>query len=615
LLNTIARHCFQGLLFLTILGTVAARGWAGEAQQENAKKPNVIFILTDDQGYGDLACHGNPVVKTPHLDALHDSSVHFDNFHVSPCCSLTRASLMTGRYATRTGVWHTVLGRSLLNEAETTLADVFRASGYRTAIFGKWHLGDNRPSLPEDNGFDEVLVHHGGGIGNTHDYWANDYFDDTYFRNGQPEKFEGYCTDIWFAEAQRFIEANRERPFFCYLSTNAPHSPYVAPDRYVAPYREQGIEPGLAEFLGMITNLDENIGRLRAKLAELALDRDTILIFMTDNGTSRGHTLFNAGMRGSKGSPYEGGHRVPFFVHWPAGGMSDGRTVESLTAGIDLLPTLVDLCGLKHVDGPPIDGTSLVPLLTQQSTPWPERTLFLDNQRVSYPIKWRNSVVLTDRWRLLGKHALYDIQSDAGQQTDVSGQHPEVVARLRSAYEGWWSSFDKALSDVCPISIGTKAADPVMLTSHDLHGRAVWNQDQVLAAKPCAGYWEIDVECDGLYEFRLRRWPDQVTAPITGTIPVPPNLKTLFYYIHNSNFAETHDRSAAIRADYARLQVGSFDQCQSFAANATEVVFRVPLSTGNTRLQATFVDGTGLGNVQGVYYVYAQRIEESTPSE
>ena len=268
------------------------------------QKPNVILVITDDQGYGDLACHGNPIIKTPNLDLLHSQSTRLTNFHVSPTCAPTRAALMTGRYCNRTGVWHTIMGRSLLRKDETTMADVFSANGYKTAIFGKWHLGDNYPFRPADRGFGESLIHGGGGVGQAPDYWDNDYFDDTYFHNGKPKKFKGYCTDVWFDAAIKFIEKNKEKHFFCYLSTNAPHSPYNVEKKYSDLYKDNENVPN-ADFYGMITNIDENIGRLMKRLKNLKLENDTIFIFMTDNGTSAGFRQgkgCNAGMRARKGS-------------------------------------------------------------------------------------------------------------------------------------------------------------------------------------------------------------------------------------------------------------------------------------------------------------------------
>lgn len=254
--------------------------------------PNVILIMTDDQGYGDLACHGNTWIKTPHLDQLFAQSVRLTNYQTGTTCSLTRASLMTGQPSNRVGVWHTILGRSLLRPGEETMATLFRQNGYRTALFGKWHLGDHYPLRPQDRGFEDVLMHGGGGVGQTPDFWGNDYTDDTYSQNGHPKRFAGYCTDVWFAEATRYIEANRNnrasdrpdvaRPFFCYIDPNAPHSPYNVPETYRTPYVGNAAIPNPA-FYGMITNLDENIGRLLARLQALGLDQNTIVVFTTGN--------------------------------------------------------------------------------------------------------------------------------------------------------------------------------------------------------------------------------------------------------------------------------------------------------------------------------------------
>jgi len=267
-------------------------------------KPNVILVITDDQGYGDLRCHGNKVIQTPNLDKLYTQSTRLTNYHVGPTCAPTRAALMTGRYCNRTGVWHTIMGRSLLRKDEVTMADVFRAGGYRTSFCGKWHLGDNYPLRPRYRGFDEVLAHGGGGVGQTPDYWGNDYFDDTYMHNGKPVKFTGYCTDIWFDAAMKFAEscAKAGKPFFTYLATNAPHGPFNVAKKYSDLYAGKADVPN-ANFYGMITNIDENMGRLVKKLDALGIADNTILIFTTDNGTAAGFRRgkgFNAGMKGTR---------------------------------------------------------------------------------------------------------------------------------------------------------------------------------------------------------------------------------------------------------------------------------------------------------------------------
>ncbi len=278
------------------------------------KRPNVILVLTDDQGYPPLGANGHPFIRTPHLDAFHGEAVRFEQCHSGTTCAPTRAGLFTGRYCNSTGVWHTIGGRSLLRRDEWTLADALRDTGYRTALFGKWHLGDEYPYRPQDRGFETTIVHGGGGIGQGPDWWGNDYFDDTYLVNGAPKAFSGYCTDVFFREAMAFISDNRAAPFFCVISTNAPHSPYNVEPRYQQPYAGAAKTENYARFLGMITNIDENFGALRAHLQTLALEQDTLLMFMSDNGQCGFAAYpegdaYNAGMRGFKGSMYEGGHR------------------------------------------------------------------------------------------------------------------------------------------------------------------------------------------------------------------------------------------------------------------------------------------------------------------
>ena len=492
------------------------------------RKPNVVFIITDDQGYGDLGCHGNPIIQTPHLDRLHGESVRLTNFHVGPTCAPTRAGLMTGRYCNCTGVWHTIMGRSLLRADEVTLGDVFRASGYRTGMFGKWHLGDNHPFRPHERGFDEAFFHGGGGVAQTPDWWGNDYFDDVYFRNGVPEQTRGYCTDVWFAEALKFIEANRARPFFCYLSTNAPHGPYLVGDGYSALYRDK-VPYNRSNFYGMITCIDDNVGLLRARLAELGLADNTLLIFMTDNGTCGGCAIdgqhfvtdgYNAGMRGKKGSEYDGGHRTPLFLHWPAGGFTTGRDVPQLAANVDVMPTLMDLCGLAAVQAPDCHGTSIRPLLEGRADGWPDRVIVTDSQRVDHPVKWKQSATMTQQWRLVNGTELYDILADPGQVHDVSAERPDVVERLRAEYEAWWAVVGERFDEYVPIVIGTDHEPEARITTHDWHGEnCAWNPGMIRRGTECNGFWAIDVAEAGDYEFELRRWPKEEDRAMAEGIP------------------------------------------------------------------------------------------------
>ena len=551
------------------------------------RRPNVVLVMTDDQGYGDLGCHGNAVIRTPNLDWLYTESIRLTDFHVDPTCSPTRSALMTGRYSTRTGVWHTIMGRSLLCKGEVTMADVFTANGYQTGIFGKWHLGDNYPFRPQDRGFGEALNHGGGGVGQGPDYWGNDYFDDTYLHNGAFKKFSGYCTDVWFDGAMNFIEANKDRPFFCYLATNAPHSPYLVAEKYEKMYEGKANVPNAA-FYGMITNIDENIGRLLKKLKAMGLENDTILIFMTDNGTAagfRGDIGYNVGMRGIKGSEYDGGHRVPCFVRWPGGGLQGGRDVDRLTAHIDLLPTLIKLCGLKGPRGVKFDGVSLAPLLKSKNIREFERTLFVHSQRIEYPEKWRKSAVMTNWWRLVNGNELYDIKADPGQKNDIGDKHPDVVEKLRKAYERWWADLSKGFDEYCETIIGSDRENPVRLMSHDWHTTNVpWIQGAIRNGTQANGFWAVEVERDGMYEFSLRRWPVEVDIPITAAV----------------------EGGKAINISQARLKIADVDVSKPVLTDAHEVTFRVQLKGGKTRLQTWFTDDKG--ESRGAYYVYVRRL-------
>lgn len=577
------------LSFLLLLLPIAAAAAEGPIRKP-LDIPNVVLVITDDQGYGDLACHGNQIIKTPNLDALHADCVRLTDFHVSPCCTPTRAALMTGQHECRVGAWGTTWGRSLPRRDAPMMADAFAASGYRTGCFGKWHLGDNYPYRPQDRGFQEVLVHGGGGVGQTPDYWGNDYFDDTYFRAGKPEKHKGYCTDIWFDAAMAFIAENREEPFFCYLSTNAPHGPYLVDARYSKPYRERGVSAGQAAFWGMITNIDENVARLRKHLRELDLEEDTILIFMTDNGTSggaQGPKGFNAGMRGQKGSLFEGGHRVPCFIRWPAGQMTGGRDVDRLAAHLDLLPTLIDLCGLERPEGFRPEGKSIAPLLRGEAKDWPDRTLFVQYRQSPDPPVKRHAAVMTEQWRLVSGKALFDINADPGQKKNVAAEHPQVVEKLIGEYDRWWEGVSKRFGERCHVVLGSDHENPTRLTAFDWHTSTPWNQGHVQAGARTNGFWAVEIAEDGEYEIALRRWPEEIDMPITAAIP----------------------NGKAVPVIRARLKIGDLEVTKPVEKDARAVVFRAHLKPGKTTLQTWLVDNE-TGQSWGAYYAYVTRKDD-----
>ena len=572
------------------------------------RQPNVVVVITDDQGYADLGCTGNPWLQTPNIDAFHSRAARLPDFHVSPLCTPTRGALMTGHRPVRNGAWATCWGRSILRRSEVTMADVFAASGYRTGMFGKWHLGDNFPYRPQDRGFQQVVAHKGGGVGQTPDFWGNSYFDDTYFHNGEPRAHEGYCTDIWFDEALAFIDDNRERPFFAFISTNAPHSPYLVADRYKEPYLGNDDIPEPA-FYGMIGNIDENFGRLERHLEKLGLVDDTILIFMTDNGSSGGCTLdhqqfarrgYNAGMRGKKASYYDGGHRVPFFVRWPDGGLGGGVDIDDLVLHIDLLPTFIDLCGLQAPDGVTFDGRSAAPLLRRQVELLPDRIHFVQyRQNTNPPEMWTNAV-MTRQWRLVGGGELYDILDDPGQRMEVAAAHPDVVSRLRAAHEAWWEEIEPGFSRYCPISLGCDEENPTRLCSMDVMGDVAWNQGHILEAQRSTGQWAVDVERPGRYRFSLRRWPEELGLAIDAA--VSPEEAARIPYAEGPH-------CSTIEPVRTRLALGGQEWTSSVERGAEEARFEVVLErAGQTRLDAWFADADG--EERGAYYVTVERLGE-----
>ncbi len=441
------------------------RAWPAAAARAAAAgsqaRPNIVLVMTDDQGYGELACHGNKIIKTPNLDALHAKSLRFTDFHVSPTCAPTRCSIMTGRHEFRSGVTHTINERERMGIDAVTLPSLLKAAGYTTGIFGKWHLGDQEPYQPKSRGFDEVFIHGGGGIGQSYrgscgDAPGNKYFDPAIRHNGTFVKTAGYCTDIFFTQAMRWVKQVKEGPFFAYISTNAPHGPLQCPEKYYKPYMDAGLPESDARFYGMITNIDDNMGILLKKLDQWKLLDNTLLIFMTDNGSARAgssgrrrkpnaparQALFNAGMRGKKGTPYEGGTHVPAFFYWK-GHTPIGIDCKALTAHVDLLPTFAELAGANLPKKVKLDGRSLVPLMKNPKATWPDRYVFTHLGRwrkgQAAQAKYANCSIRNQRFHLVKNTELYDLPADPGEKTNVADKHPEVVADLQKAYDQWWS--------------------------------------------------------------------------------------------------------------------------------------------------------------------------------
>jgi len=515
-------HRFAALAFSLAVFTTLLALDGGATFAHSPGRPNILLIITDDQGYGDFSLHGNPTLKTPHIDALGGQSVRFDRFFVNSFCAPTRAALLTGRYPLRTGVFGVTHSKETMRHEEVTLAEMLRPAGYRTGCFGKWHNGEQFPYTPPGQGFDEFFGFHNG-------HW-NNYFDSELLRGAKAEPTRGYITDVLTEEAIRFIQSGGEQPFFCYVAYNAPHSPYQVPDKYFELYKSAGLDDTLAAFYGMCACVDDNVGRLLAMLDDRKLADNTVVLFLTDNGGTAGVKHFNAGMRGGKTSVHEGGTRAPLFIRWPAG-IKQPRVVPQLAAHIDVVPTLLDLCGVDRPAGVRFDGVSVRPLLAGNDVGWPERTLFTHN-----PINETNrypGAVRTPKYRLVrelrggpqgGSKAtadrlpadwqLYDMQSDPAESLDLATKLPQVVADLSRQYEAWFDDVSAGGLRRIPIEVGHPEENPVTLHAPQAYfdGSLRFQSGPGYAhdwltgwSDPASKVWfDIDVVRAGEYDVTLR---------------------------------------------------------------------------------------------------------------
>lgn len=575
--------------------------------------PNIVLIITDDQGYGDLKVHGNKHINTPNLDKLSEESVRFSNFHANTTCAPTRASLMTGQHCNVVGVWHTIIGRSFLNTSHKTMPEYLKDLGYSTAMFGKWHLGDNYSYRPQERGFDETVAHGGGGVGQTPDYWNNDYFDDTYFHNGKPKKYSGYCTDVWFEESIKYITntAQKDQPFFAYISTNAPHGPYHIMDEYSQPYKGNPEIPN-ANFNGMITNIDDNVGTLRNEIKNLGLEDNTIFIYMTDNGTSSGIRFggddkqdvgYNAGMRGKKGSEYEGGHRVPLFIDFPEKMEIPITEYSDMTSVMDILPTLLDLLGKDGITELGMEGVSFKELLLSgKQESLNGRIVVADKQRIDRPVKWKNTSVMQANWRLVNQNELYDIGSDPGQKANIFNDYPEKVIDLKNAYEAWWSKNAEAFQQNNYIPIGVPEEPIALLTAHDwitsLQVHPPWHQTHVRNAKIFNGHWLVDVKAKGEYKVRLFRYPPSLDVAMEEDIPQGDIIEGGKPFVPGKG----------IKVKDIKLTIQDHDLEQTKVEPVSNYEFKVQLNTGVSELKTWLIDEEGIE--RGAYFVEVELISD-----
>ena len=490
--------------------------------------PNIIVVMPDDMGYGDLGATGNKVIRTPNLDQLAADAASLTNFYVSPVCSPTRASLMSGRYNYRTRVIDTFKGRSMMEPEEVTVAEALRDAGYATGIFGKWHLGDNYPLRPQDQGFDEVLVHRGGGLAQPSEPIENErrYTDPILFHNGEQVQMQGYCTDIYFDAAMDFIGESQKakQPFFIYLPPNAPHGPYHdVPEDLLSYYKSVDLTPILAgnnsdqhkdtvaRVFAMVENIDQNMGRLDAFLSEKGLIENTLVIFLTDNGPN---TMRYVGpFRGMKSNVLEGGIHTCFYARWPKV-LKAGTTSDRISAHIDIMPTLLEAAGVAAPENVKFDGVSVLPLLKGMGGHWDdERLLFFQSHRGDEPVEFHNFAVRSQQWKLLrnsgfGKEnpdgefpfELYRIPEDPREENDLAPNHPELVQRYRDEYRSWLlgvSSTRPDNYDPPRIIIGSDEETSTDLSIQD------WRVD-AQEGWGVNGRWMVDVVSPGPYKATVK---------------------------------------------------------------------------------------------------------------
>lgn len=577
------RHPSLVLLLPTLVASWLQLTAATEGQQ--SKRPNIVLIMTDDQGYGDLGVNGNPIVRTPNIDAMAKRSAVLPNFYVSPVCTPTRASLMTGRYNYRTRAIDTFRGRAMMDTSEVTIAELLKDAGYATGIFGKWHLGDCYPMRPIDQGFAMSLVHRGGGIGQPSDPpgFEDKYTDPALFRNGQQEAESGYCTDVYYREGLKWADkaASEGKPFLLYLPTNCPHGPFgdVPPAEH-AYYKQQKIAPDQfsktegnqiprnmdadtqARVYAMIENIDQNVGRLLKWLDERKLSENTLVIFMTDNG--RATPGYNAGLRGNKSTVYEGGIRSPLFALWP-GKLQPGVASKNIAMHIDLTPTFLEICGVAKPADLKLDGRSIWPLLTRQQASWPARTLFSQSHRGDQPVLYHNFAARNQQWKLVSgtgfgletlpasgpKFELFDMESDPYEQRNVADEHSGIVASLKGEYEAWFKDVGSTRADnYAPprIVVGSPHEKTTVLTRQDWRGAAWGPNDE--------GHWLIDVTGSALFDVKL------IVAPADAERTV-------------------------------HLHVGSLSVAAKLAPTATEHIFRAQKMPSGDQQLGAWAEGNG----------------------
>jgi len=550
------------------------------------ERPNVVLIMTDDQGWWDLGVTGNPVIETPNLDRLATTGVFFTRFYCSPVCTPTRASLMTGRHFQRTGAIDTYMGRDTLDEREITLGQIFQQAGYRTGLCGKWHLGRYMRYHPNNRGFDEFFGFWQYG-------YINRYDDsDELFRNRERATTAGYVTDVLTDAAIEFVRANRDRPFFMYVPYNAVHSPHLVPDENINKYLAKGLPLRQARIYGMVERVDANVGRLLATLDETGLAEKTVVIFLSDNGGVSSY--YNAGLRGQKGTVWEGGIRSPLLVRWP-GHFPSGVRVEAMAQHIDLLPTLCELIGADVPNDRPIDGRSILPLIRNGGGPSPHKYLYHQWSRTR-PDPNKEWAIHGPRYKLVNGQ-LFDLQTDPGEEHDLAAEHPDVVRELRAEFERWFAEVTAGRDyERVPIEVGRDDENPVEID-------VVWGEAVGSKVKPRHRRYHRDYIADWTQVQDYVRWKIDVTQAgkyeVTISYSCPPGEEgSRFRFVVGDSSCEGTVRSTGGNDIYCPpVTVGTLE----LAAGPAWLECR-PISIAGTQLM-------------GLHKIWLRRVGESAPQE
>lgn len=618
---------FQSYILLLIL--LASLG----CSCNTSEKPNVIILVSDDQGYGDLSCHGNPYLQTPHLDQLYEESIRFTDFHTSSICTPTRAQLLTGIDAVRTGAYNFGFGKSIIFDSIPDdsgnkrriflMSEYFRENGYLTGHFGKWHLGDFYPYRSVDRGFDSTLTFPSASVWQSSNYWNNDGFDDYYYRNGKLERTRGYNNDLWFDETMDFILNAKQagKPFFVYLPTGSMHTPLFVPEEYNLPYKDH---PELVEqFFGMIANFDENYGRLDKFLEDNGVKENTILVYMSDNGGTFGVELYNAGMQGKKGRIWDGGHRVPCFIRWPEGLPAAGKDIDEMVVAQDILPTLIGLCRLSVPWDQEFDGLNIAPLISGDEQDMSRRMSVVQFSTMRRGLNEYG--VLWNKWRLLQRNRLYNVENDPGQKHNVASQYPEIAMKMQAYYDDWLVSVQPSLQKQTEIDIGYPGFTGVELTCFDwldLEGKGNPSQQyDIRQGMSMHGFWNINFNTGGKYLFTARRWPAEADAAISAGLPhyvseyarqagnteIPPLNEH-----HNWSDLSTggiYPVGKALAIKKAKLSINGESWFSDVDEDDRSILFEADIDPGNKKVQVDFLDEKG-EVLCGAYYLSISNKEE-----